>query len=59
MQKLENYKQHANELGEKLQIEQESTSSTLEPGIKKMDEELASVNETLLNLDDTTLSPEY
>ena len=56
----ENYKKHANELGEKLpKSEQESYFKTLEPGIKKMDEELASVNETLTQFgDDTTLFPE-
>ena len=56
----ENYKKHANELGEKLpKSEQESYFKTLEPGIKKMDEELASVNETLAQFgDDTTLFPE-
>ena len=56
----ENYKNHANELGEKLpKSEQESYFKTLEPGIKKMDEELASVNETLTQFgDDTTLFPE-
>ena len=58
--RAENYKQHANELGEKLpKSEQESYFKTLEPGIKKMDEELASVNETLTQFgDDTTLFPE-
>ena len=56
----ENYKKHANELGEKLpKSEQESYFKTIEPGIKKMDEELASVNETLAQFgDDTTLFPE-
>ena len=56
----ENYKKHANELGEKLpKSEQESYFKALEPGIKKMDEELASVNETLAQFgDDTTLFPE-
>ena len=56
----ENYKKHANELGEKLpKSEQESYFKTLEPGIKKMDEELASLNETLAQFgDDTTLFPE-
>lgn len=56
----ENYKKHANELGQKLpKSEQESYFKTLEPGIKKMDEELASVNETLTQFgDDTTLFPE-
>lgn len=56
----ETYKKHANELGEKLpKSEQESYFKTLEPGIKKMDEELASVNETLTQFgDDTTLFPE-
>ena len=56
----ENYKKHANELGEKLpKSEQESYFKALEPGIKKMDEELASVNETLTQFgDDTTLFPE-
>ena len=56
----ENYKKYANELGEKLpKSEQESYFKTLEPGIKKMDEELASVNETLAQFgDDTTLFPE-
>ena len=52
----ENYKKHANELGKS---EQESYFKTIEPGIKKMDEELASVNETLAQFgDDTTLFPE-
>ena len=56
----ENYKKHANELGEKLpKSEQESYFKALEPGIKKMDEELASLNETLAQFgDDTTLFPE-
>ena len=56
----ENYKKHANELGQKLpKSEQESYFKALEPGIKKMDEELASVNETLAQFgDDTTLFPE-
>ena len=56
----ENYKKHANELGEKLpKSEQESYFKTLEPGIKKMDEELASLNETLAQFgDDTTLFPD-
>ena len=56
----ENYKKHANELGEKLpKSEQEDYFKTIEPGIKKMDEELASVNETLAQFgDDTTLFPE-
>ena len=56
----ENYKKYANELGEKLpKSEQESYFKALEPGIKKMDEELASVNETLAQFgDDTTLFPE-
>ncbi|WP_455166129.1 hypothetical protein [Streptococcus sp.] len=56
----ENYKKHANELGQKLpKSEQESYFKTIEPGIKKMDEELASVNETLAQFgDDTTLFPE-
>lgn len=56
----ETYKKYANELGEKLpKSEQESYFKTLEPGIKKMDEELASVNETLTKFgDDTTLFPE-
>ena len=56
----ENYKKHANELGEKLpKSEQESYFRALEPGIKKMDEELASVNETLAQFgDDTALFPE-
>ena len=56
----ENYKKHANELGEKLpKSEQESYFKALEPGIKKMDEELASVNETLAQFgDDTALFPE-
>ena len=56
----ENYKKHANELGEKLpKSEQEDYFKTIEPGIKKMDEELASVNETLTQFgDDTTLFPE-
>ena len=56
----ENYKKYANELGEKLpKSEQESYFKALEPGIKKMDEELASVNETLTQFgDDTTLFPE-
>ena len=56
----ENYKKHANELGEKLpKSEQESYFKSLEPGIKKMDEELASLNETLAQFgDDTTLFPE-
>ena len=56
----ENYKKHANELGEKLpKSEQESYFKTIEPGIKKMDEELASLNETLAQFgDDTTLFPE-
>ena len=56
----DNYKKHANELGEKLpKSEQESYFKALEPGIKKMDEELASLNETLAQFgDDTTLFPE-
>ena len=56
----ENYKKHANELGEKLpKSEQESYFKALEPGIKKMDEELASLNETLAQFgDDTTLFPD-
>lgn len=56
----ENYKKYANELGEKLpKSEQESYFKALEPGIKKMDEELASVNETLAQFgDDTTPFPE-
>ena len=56
----ENYKKYANELGEKLpKSEQESYFKALEPGIKKLDEELASVNETLAQFgDDTTLFPE-
>ena len=56
----ENYKKHANELGQKLpKSEQEDYFKTIEPGIKKMDEELASVNETLTQFgDDTTLFPE-
>lgn len=56
----ENYKKYANELGEKLpKSEQESYFKALEPGIKKMDEELASLNETLAQFgDDTTLFPE-
>lgn len=56
----ENYKKYANELGEKLpKSEQDSYFKALEPGIKKMDEELASVNETLAQFgDDTTLFPE-
>lgn len=54
------YKKYANELGEKLpKSEQDDYFKTLEPGIKKMDEELASVNETLAQFgDDTTLFPE-
>ena len=56
----ENYKKYANELGEKLpKSEQESYFKALEPGIKKMDEELASLNETLAQFgDDTTLFPD-
>lgn len=56
----ENYKKHANELGQKLpKSEQESYFKALEPGIKKMDEELASLNETLAQFgDDTTLFPD-
>ena len=56
----ENYKKHANELGQKLpKSEQESYFKALEPGIKKMDEELASLNETLAQFgDDTSLFPE-
>ena len=56
----ENYKKHANELGEKLpKSEQDDYFKALEPGIKKMDEELASLNETLAQFgDDTTLFPE-
>lgn len=56
----ETYKKYANELGEKLpKSEQDDYFKALEPGIKKMDEELASVNETLTQFgDDTTLFPE-
>ena len=56
----ENYKKYANELGEKLpKSEQDDYFKALEPGIKKMDEELASLNETLAQFgDDTTLFPE-
>ena len=56
----ETYKKYANELGEKLpKSEQDDYFKALEPGIKKMDEELASVNETLAQFgDDTTLFPE-
>lgn len=54
------YKKYANELGEKLpKSEQDDYFKSLEPGIKKMDEELASLNETLAQFgDDTTLFPE-
>ena len=56
----ETYKKYANELGEKLpKSEQDDYFKSLEPGIKKMDEELASLNETLAQFgDDTTLFPE-
>lgn len=56
----ETYKKYANELGEKLpKSEQDDYFKALEPGIKKMDEELASLNETLAQFgDDTTLFPE-
>ena len=54
------YKNYANEFGQKLpKSEQEEFFKALEPGFKKMDEELASVNETLAQLgDDTTIFPE-
>ncbi len=56
----ETYKNYANEFGQKLpKSEQEEFFKALEPGFKKMDEELASVNETLAQLgDDTTIFPE-